>query len=376
MRTYEARRLYPYLNNGKIYLNHAACSPLSVPVVEAVHRYAKERSETNIENFPLFQDVYLRTKEKIGRMINASSDRISFSDNTSNALNIPARGFRWQKGDRILLNDIEFPSNVYPFLNLRNEGVEIDFVKSVNGQVTVEAIEAALTPSTKMLSISHVQFLSGYRADLEKIGALCRERGIIFIVDAIQSAGAIGIDVKKCNIDFLAAGTQKWLMALEGLSVIYITEELQEKISQHYAGWLSVDDTWNLLDYNLVYKQTAERYHNGTLNNIGIYALDASLGLFEEIGYQNIEESILNNSEYLINKLNEADFKPVLTDADRKNLSGIVSLRPDDANNLYEFLMQNNIETATREGILRIAPHYYNTREELDKVISALKKYR
>ena len=169
MRTDEARKLYPYLNTGKIYLNHAACSPLSVPVVEAVHRYAKERSETNIENFPLFQDIYLRTKEKIGRMINASSDRISFSDNTSNALNIPARGIRWQKGDRILLNDIEFPSNVYPFLNLKNEGVEIDFVKSVNGQVTVEAIEAALTPCTKMLSISHAVQIEHFKATMNEL---------------------------------------------------------------------------------------------------------------------------------------------------------------------------------------------------------------
>lgn len=369
----EAGKLYPYIVTGNIYFNHAALSPLSQPVLEAIQRYMTERSLTQIENYVSYQEVYIRTKERIGRLINASPDRIAFGDNTSNALNIPARGIKWHRGDRIILNDIEFPSNVYPFLNLKDEGVEIDFVKSVNGQVTFEAIQAAITPSTRLISISHVQFLSGYRTDIEKIGSLCREKGIIFVVDAIQSAGATEIDVIKCKIDFLATGTQKWLMALEGLSFFYITEELQERISQHYAGWLSVEDAWSLLDYKLVFQHTAECYHNGTLNNIGIYALDASLGLFEEIGLHKVEESILNNSEYLINRLSEAGLKPILAGVPRENIAGIVSFIPKDAKKVYDLLMQNNIETATREGILRISPHYYNTREEIDKAVSILR---
>ncbi|MCX6152218.1 MAG: aminotransferase class V-fold PLP-dependent enzyme [Ignavibacteriales bacterium] len=355
-------------------MNHAAISPLSSPVVEQINKYLHVRSETDVENFQDYLGLVTETKNRISELINSSSDRIAFVDNTSNGLNILAQGLDWNPGDRILLNDVEFPSNIYPFLNLKQQGVEIDFVKSRDGCVTYEDIESAVTAKTKLISISYVQFLSGYRADLEKIGELCSNKGIIFCVDSIQALGAITLDVKKYKIDFLANGTQKWLMALEGLGFIFITEELQEKITPKYVGWTSVADAWNLLDYKLVLKRNADRFQNGTLSVVGINALNASLKFLQSFGYKNIEETILNNTDYFLSSLLEIGITPLLKNAGRNNLSAIVSFKSVKAKDIFDKLLAQNITAAVREGIVRFSPHFYNSKEEIDKVIVCLRK--
>lgn len=370
----EARKYYPYLETGRIYMNHAAISPLSEPVVKELDDYIYVRSRTEIENFPEYMKVMVDTKNKLGEMINCDSSRIAFMDNTSNALNLLAQGLAWKTGDRIILNDIEFPSNIYPFLNLKQQGVEVDIVKSHNGIVSFEDIERAITDKTKLVSISHVQFLSGYRADIEKIGELCRSKGIIFCVDAIQAAGALRIDVKKMNIDFLASGTQKWMMALQGLSFIFLTRELQEKINPRYVGWTSVIDAWNLLQYDLKLRSSAERFQNGTISAIGVIALHASIDFMRRFGHDRIEEAILGHTEYFMERLMENGIQPVLQNVERKNLSGIVSFSSTKAEELFGELQKRNITAAVREGIVRFSPHFYNTREEIDSVVSVLKE--
>ncbi|RJP62443.1 MAG: aminotransferase class V-fold PLP-dependent enzyme [Ignavibacteriales bacterium] len=369
----DSRKYFPFLNSGMIYMNHAAISPLPSPVVEAINNYIKIRSETEVENFPDFLKLAAETKILLSQMINSSSaDRIAFVENTSNGLNILTQGLTWKQDDRIILNDIEFPSNVYPFLNLKSYGVEIDFVKSKDGKVTVEDIEAAITPNTKLVSISFVQFLSGYRIDLERLGKLCKSKEIIFCVDSIQGLGALQLDVQKCKIDFLSNGGHKWLMGLEGLGFIYLTEELQEKINPKYVGWTSVADAWNLLDFNLTLRKSADCFQNGTLSSVGIAALNASQKFRSSLGYDKIEETILNNSEYFITSLGEIGFTPLLQNVKRENLSGIVSFKSKKANEIFNALQKENIIAAVREGVVRLSPHFYNTREEIDKVISVL----
>jgi selenocysteine lyase/cysteine desulfurase len=369
----EARNFYPYLKSGRIYMNHAAISPLSTPVVEKLNVLIYERSSTVIEDFPVYLKLVNDTKSKIGKLINSDPGCVAFVENTSNGLNILAQGLDWKPGDRIILNDIEFPSNVYPFLNLKSYGVEIDFVKSVNGKVLFEDIEAAITPKTRLLSISSVQFLSGYRADLQKLGELCKSKNIIFCVDAIQSLGAIRMDIKKYNINFLASGSQKWLMALQGLGFIFVDEELQERIKPKYVGWTSVANAWELLDYKLKLRSTAEKYQNGTVSAMGIAALNASLGFFENFGYDEIERVILDNAIYFSNSLNEMGVTPILYGTGRENLSGIISFRSDKAQEIFSGLEKENVVGAVREGIIRFAPHFYNNREEIDRAAYILK---
>lgn len=366
------RSYYPYLKTGKIYFNHAAISPFSSLIIKRINDYLIERSLTDIENYDNTLNTIQNAKSKIGQIINTLPDRIAFLDNTSNGLNIIAQGIKWNHGDRIILNDVEFPSNVYPFLNLRNQGVEIDFVKSTNGVVSSEDIIAAIKPATRLISISSVQFLSGYRANLEMIGDVCKARNIVFSVDAIQELGALRLDVQKCNIDFLACGTQKWLMGLQGLAFVYISELLQDSLSHKFVGWTSVENPWTLLNYDMVLKKSADAFQNGTISIIGVHGLDEVLGMFINLGLENIENRVLDNTKYFFSKLKEKGITPVLSECCPDNLSGIVTIKPDNPKEVFDSLLKKDFICSLREGLIRFSPHFYNTTEEIDTVISEI----
>ncbi len=230
-----------------------------------------------------------------------------------------------------------------------------------------------IKPSTKLISISFVQFLSGYRIDLEKIGKVCKEKGIIFSIDSIQGLGAVRLDVEKCNIDFLANGTQKWMLGLQGLAFIYVRKELQEKMKLAPIGWLAVKDAWNLLNFDLTTKETAERFQPGTLNNLGIYAFNSSMKLFKEFGFDEIEKQVLSNSKYFIEKLEKIGYRSPLQNLPEKHLSGIVSFKSENAQKIFDILSQKKIVCSLREGYIRFAPHFYNTKQEIDLVVDTMK---
>jgi selenocysteine lyase/cysteine desulfurase len=369
----KARSYFPYLKNKIIYFNHASTGPITTIVKDRIESFLKERSEDKIDDYYGFKDVADKTKVMIGEMINCNEDRIAFLDNTTNGIIWLAQGIEWKAGDRIILNDVEFPANVYPFLQLKEKGVEIDFIKSTNGIVTAEEIINSIHPRTKLISISFVQFLSGYRIDLEKIGKICKEKGIIFSVDAIQGLGAVRLDVEKFNIDFLASGTQKWLLGLQGLAFIYVRTELQDKMKSAPIGWLAVKDAWNLLDFDLTTKETAERFQPGTLNNLGIYAFNSSMKLFKEFGFDEIEKQVISNSKYFIDELVKIGYNSPVLSLPEKHLSGIVSFRSENAQKIFDILSQKKIVCSLREGYIRFAPHFYNTKQEIDFVVDTLK---
>jgi len=370
----KVRSYFPYLDKDIIYFNHAATGPFSTFIVDKLHCLLKDKSENNIDDFESFVNVMIETKSLLAEMIKCKGDRIAFIDNTTNGLIMLANSIDWKKGDRILLNDVEFPANVYPFLNLQRFGVEIDFVKSNNGIVTADQIISDIKPNTKLISVSFVQFLSGYKIDLEKIGKYCRENNIIFCVDGIQGIGALQIDVDKCKIDFLSCGTQKWLLGMQGLAFIYINEELQKKIIPANVGWLSVNDAWNLLDYRLDLKLSADVFQTGTLNTFGIYAFSESLKLFKAFGFENVESEVISNSKYFISKLKERNIHCLLRDCDESELSGIVTIKIENAEKVFNHLSENKIICSLREGLMRFAPHFYNTCQEIDVVVDELQK--
>ena len=291
----QSRKYFPHIKTGLKYFNHASVGPISSIVKEKVEHYLFERSESVIENYFETVPEVNSAKEKLSRLLNADSANVAWIDNVSNALNVLANGIKWNEGDQIILNDLEFPSNVYPFLNLQKQGVKVLFAKSEDGIIDLPKIEMLVSNKTKLISISLVQFLTGYRADVKTIGEFCKKNNIIFCVDGIQGAGVVQVDVKDCNIDFFAGGSQKWLMGLQGLSYFYISNKLLDQIEQKFVGWTSVKNAWNLLDYDLNLVESAEKFQNGTASRIGIIALNASLSLFEEIGYENIEKQILGN---------------------------------------------------------------------------------
>lgn len=370
----EIRTLFPYIKNDIIYFNHAATGPFSTLLVNAINKVLKEKSERNIDDFNSFKDVAVETKSILASMLNTVPERLAFTDNTTNGLNFLAQSIQWKKGDRILLNDIEFPANVYPFLNLKRIGVEVDFVKSDNGKVTADMIIDAIKPGTKLISVSYVQFLSGYRIDLEKIGKHCKDNDIIFSVDAIQALGAVKLDVEKSNIDFLSCGTQKWLLGFQGLAFIYLNEKLQRKIIPANIGWLSVNNAWNLLDYQIDLKTTADVFQGGTINALGVCALNASLKLFNDFNFNEVEKRVLENSKYFLTKLASIGINGLLLNSNESELAGIVTFKIKDPDLVVKKLEQNKIICSQRVGMIRFSPHFYNIFDEIDRVVDVLQK--
>ncbi len=368
------RRQFSYIENGIIYFNHASTGPIPDFTVNAINEYLIERSKRYPDNYENIKNIIDETKDLVAKFINTEPQRIAFVDNVSNAMSLLAQGLKWEKGDEIILFDIEFPANIYPFLNLQKQGVILKVLQTINGKIIYETVEKAITEKTKLLSISHVQFLSGFRANLELLGNICKQHGIIFSVDAIQSLGVVDLDVKKMKINFLASGIQKWLLGLEGTTIIYVSEELQNKIDQKYVGWLSVKSPWNILDYKLELDETARRFENGTLNYAGIVSLNSNIKFLSSIGIDNIEKAVLENSKFLIHSLIKEKIELFFTPESDDEFAGIVSIRVKDPYYAHKKLLDLKIHTSVREGFLRFSPHFYNTFDEIEKMIYELKR--
>jgi len=370
------RSWFPFLSTGKIWMNHAAISPLSRRVSEAVAQYLHRREVEEIDTYVSSLPIVAKTKENLGTMIGASSDRIAFAGNTSDGLNVLATGMEWHTGDRIVLNDSEFPSNIVPFINLRRHGVEIDFLKTQNGEITPERIEELITPRTRLVSLSFVQFLSGFRADLEAIGSVCKKHGVIFCVDAIQGLGASPLNVRSSNIDFLSCGGPKWLMALMGIGFIYVSEEMQQRIHQAHAGWTSNRNFFgDFFTYRIDFDETARRYENGTQNYTGIVALSESTSTLLEVGIDKIEGHLHHITDNIIAGVDEAGFD-VVTPRERSKRAGIVTFKCPNTRELFDSLVKENIIVSLREGMIRVAPHFYNSLDEAAAFHSVLLQHR
>ncbi len=367
----EIRNQFPYLKTGRIYLNHAATSAWSKYVIDMVEQFRFARSEGDIEIYPQAMQVIKETRALAASMLNVAPERIAFVQNTSVGLAVLASGLAWKTGDRILLVEKEFPANVYPFLNLARLGVELDFVPQVNGMIELPDIERMITPKTKLLSISSVQFLSGFKIDLKAVGDICAARNVLFCVDGIQSVGALHHDLMETPVDFLSAGVQKWQMGLQGVAIMYVSEKTQDMISQSHAGWLSVKNAWDFFDYKLDFLDDARRYENATYNSIGIYGYNGALRLFHDVGFGQVEKLVLANAEHAFSKAAELGFD-MLTPADPAQRAGIVTFRHPESERINQELLAQKITISARAGCLRISPHFYNTFDEIDATLEAI----
>ena len=370
----DLRTHFPHTEHG-VYVNHAATSPLSRPVMDAMDGYFSERHGASpddpIDNFERFMPVIAEARDRAARLLGSTADRVAFMPNTSSALNVLADGLDWQSGDRIAVPACEFPTNVYPFLNLERGGVSVDFIPDDEGTFTLDAIEATLTPDTRLLTVSWVQFLSGFRVDLEAIGALCDAHDVLFCVDAIQGLGALEIDVEAAGVDFLAAGGHKWLMATQGIGLLYCTADVQERLRPP-AGWLHGPVDWeNLSEYDLQFHPEARRYEIGTRNNAGIAALHAALGLYLDAGPAWCEQQVRARAQQLADgfaALGLTHYGP----RNPARRAGIVTVRVNEPDALFDHLKAQGITAALRNRLVRFAPTYYNTPEDMDAVLAAV----
>ncbi|MBS1904317.1 MAG: aminotransferase class V-fold PLP-dependent enzyme [Bacteroidetes bacterium] len=366
----EARRQFPHTWTDMVYLNHAAISPMCFRVREAVAAYLEARALKDIESWPTAPRMANQVKITLANRFATKADRLAFVLNTSEGLSLLTEGLQWHAGDRIALFRYEFPTNVYPFLNQQRKGVAIDLLEPPDGRITPEYLATAIKPDTKLFTLSSVQFLSGYRADLEAIGAFCKSRGIIFCVDSIQGFPYLPIDVEKAQIDFLSCGAHKWLMSPEGVAFVYVSEAMQARIHQPTMGWTTVKNAMNPFDFDLSrIRDDAGRYENGTMNYPGIAGLKAMLEFFEEFGYDEMQRRTVALSGMIVEECTKQGVE-VLTPAVATERGGIASIAIENPEAVYERLMNAEITVALRAGKIRFSPYFYTTEEEIKKAMN------
>jgi cysteine desulfurase / selenocysteine lyase len=369
----ELRQLFPVTKNY-VYLNHAAVAPLALPVYERMEGHARDLLEHGAVNYMAHLAAIKQVRGLAAQLINAQADEIAFAPSTSAGLAMIANGLDWQAGDNIVTADCEFPANVVPWMRIKREyGVEVRMAREPDGRLETEEILSLIDERTRVVTLSFVEFASGFRNDLATIGRYCRARNVLFVVDAIQGLGALQLDVEACGIDALSADAHKFLLGPDGVALFYVSRRALERVKPTLVGWQSVNNPEAYTDYEQPYARGARRFEAGALNTAGIVGLGAAIELFLQIGPARIENYLFELGDYLCAGLRERGYHVVSSRRDKEK-SVIVCCRHDrySAEQLYQVLNAQRIITTPRLGRLRIAPHLYNTRAEIDQLLAAL----
>lgn len=354
-----------------VYLNHAGVGPLTR---RATARMAEMAGNTSLAGDRLWQeriDEAERVRGLAARLLGARAPHeVAFVENTSTALSMVAEGLDWKPGDNVVGAAFEFPSNVYPWMSLAARGVEYRRAEERDGRIDPEEILALIDDRTRMLALSWVQYASGFRSDLARLGAACRERGVLFVVDVIQGLGALALDVEQAQVDVAAASAHKWLLGPEGIALLYVSDRVVERLRPVRSGWRSVRDRLQWTDYDLTWGEGAGRFESGTLNVYGIAALGGSLEVLLEVGAGEIETRVLALTDLAARGLADLGMA-VVSSRRRGETSSIVTAVPAGraAADLVRELNGRDIVAAARAGRLRIAPHFYNTAEEIERCL-------
>lgn len=372
-----AREFPRFDQEGISYLNAASTGPLPQRTIQAIGDFNARRAVPHtITDVELFERL-ARARELVARLVGASVTEIALSTNTGFGINLAAASLPLETGDVILTPDLEFPANVYPWMaHAARRGAEYRRVSLGEEGDAQAVLEAALDlPRVRVLSVSWVGFANGVRLDIERLGALCRERGIWFVVDAIQGLGALTLDLRRIHVDILACGAQKWLLSPWGSGFTYVRHDIIERLDPAQVGWTSVqgpDDFRNLLDYDLTWRSDARRYELLTLPFQDFVGMTASLELLHELGPSEVERHVNAMATMLVDWARTREDVTLVTPAPASQRAGIVSLVPRNAADASARLKAANIAHSQREGALRFSPHCYNTREEMARVCELL----
>jgi selenocysteine lyase/cysteine desulfurase len=363
------RRAFP-ITDRCTYLNHAAIAPLSSPVCDAIQTYLVHRATW--EDGDSYKHLAHELREALGQLVNATPQEIAFVPNTSEGLNVIANALPLQPGDNVVFCDMEFPSNVYPWMNLERQGIEARCIPHHGGGLTVEALDAHADARTRVVAVSSVEFLTGFRSDLPALGAWCRQRGAYLVVDGIQSLGVLPMDVRACHIDCLSCGGPKWLMGPAGQGFLYVRRELLGDLLPPFAGCISVAGWEHWRNYNLTFLPDARRFELGCANLVGQVGLLAAVRLLLEAGIAAVERWALHLTDLLIEDFERRGYQ-IVSNLTPEHRSAIVSFRvPGDIAQAYQELTAAHIIISQREDLLRVSPHAYNTEDEILRVGQAL----
>ncbi|HEX6966276.1 MAG TPA: aminotransferase class V-fold PLP-dependent enzyme [Gemmatimonadaceae bacterium] len=370
-------REFPWAARGDaIYLNNASSGPLPARTVQATSAFTALRAEPFRLSDQLQFETIRHSRDLAARLIGATASEIALMVNTTYGLNLAARALPLRKGDVVLTFDREFPANVYPWMALERMGVTLERIPCVDGLPDEAALLAAMDrPGVRVVTTSWVQFATGYRADLEAIGRACKARGIFFVVDAIQGLGAAQLDVKRCHIDLLACGGQKWLLSPWGTGFVYVRDGLVRELEPSVVGWMAMrasDDFSRLVDYDFTYHEDARRFEVITLPFQDFAGFNASAELLLELGLDRVEAHVRELVDRAVEWTAGRRDVRLVTPREPAHRAGIVSIAPADPAAASARLKAAGVQHSLREGAVRLSPHCYNACEEVERALAVM----
>ncbi|MEJ2344478.1 MAG: aminotransferase class V-fold PLP-dependent enzyme [Gammaproteobacteria bacterium] len=368
------------LEDGLIYLNHAAVSPWPLCTTDAVRSFAKDNLLHGSQGYLKWLSVETQLREQLRWLINApSADDIALLKSTSEGLSVVAHGLEWKSGDNVVIPAHEFPSNRIVWESLAPMGVEVRQVDIAAAETPEAAIAARIDGRTRLLSVSSVHYATGLRLNLEELGNVCRSSGVLFCVDAIQSLGAVPFDVQSAAADFVVADGHKWMMGPEGVALFYTRPEAREHLTLRQFGWHMVEHCGDFDRDEWQPATSARRFECGSPNMLGIHALHASLSVLQEVGIETVSRKVREHSIYLLEKIHKhSDTLQPVTQGPEARLAGIVTFRHRTADPavLYAYLQERGVMCAQRGGGIRFSPHFYIQRRQLDTAVDLVLRFR
>ena len=371
----ERIRRFP-IAKEKIFLGHAAVTALPLCAAEAMAQYAHSSSKDHQE-FPEFIETMNDTRRLAADLIGAKASEIALLGPTSLGLSLFANGIDWRAGDEVLCYQDDYPANVYPWVELQRKGVKTKFLEpEESGTITPELVESSIGPATRLVALASCHYLTGYRIDIDTIGKMLRERGILFALDGIQTCGAFPTPVQ--NVDFMSCDAHKWLLGPMAIGIVYVKQENFEMLRPTLLGAWNVHSPDYITQEKIKFHPTARRYEPGVLNASGIVGFKTVLELINEFGMKNISSQLLKLKSHLINKLESLGFS-INGPKIGNNASSITTFKPSEGNALaiFDKLTKAGIICSCRkdrsgEQFLRFSPHFYNTETEIDRTIEIL----
>jgi selenocysteine lyase/cysteine desulfurase len=370
------RRIFPHTKKTT-YFNVASNGPLTTPAYMLQDKHYKIARMAAISDQSDMFAALDHIRRNAAKIFGCKKSEAGVGFNTTFGINLAAFGLPLKKGDEVILSDVEFPANVYPWLELRNRGIKVKFIKNTNGFFDLSHLEKAITRKTRVVSLSFVQYFNGYKADMEAIGELCRRRKIFLVLDAIQGAGAESMNLKKWNVSVASAGGQKWLLSSQGTGIFYVSEKTRQRLRPPWRSWLSIDwkCRWHdLRKFDLKYEKSAWQFELGTYPSPLVMSLDWTLDFITGLGIRNIQKHNHGLLDVLIEYLNSDSFYRITSSLEKKHRSSILSFTTDRADiaKVHQYLTAKKIVTSLREGSIRVSVHLYNNLKDIRLLIASL----
>jgi len=364
------------LAENVVYLNNASTGPLPRRTVETLDDWARHRAVPHRISQEMEFGTLDVSRQLIAELIGAHESEIAVATNTTFGLNLAAFSLPLKSGDVVLSPDLEFPANVYPWMQLAaRRGVEYRRLRC-DGPLDVARLTRELEDErVRVVTVSWVQFASGARVDLAALGTLCRERNVYFVVDAIQGLGPLTLDLASTPVDILACGAQKWLLSPWGSGFVYVRRELVQQLQPHDVSWLAVkgsDDFTRLTNYDLTWRDDARRFEFVTLPYQEFAAMNATLELIQELGAANVAAYSQSLADRIVEWACARGDVKLLTPTKRGQYASIVSVCPPDAAAASARLSDAGVVHSFREGGIRLSPYFYNTVEEIERTLGII----